>query len=1159
MFEAQVVGLLQHYLGRYVYGLDAESLRISVWRGDVELRNLRLKPEALEELNLPITVKSGLLGRLTLKVPWAKLGQEPVVAEFDRLYVVACPRQDDSSEQASPDSADGSGDHAAAIERKAKEQRVSKAEDAWLKDVAAKDSTSGSAAETAASSGAGAVGRLRALVDTIIGNLELHITNIHIRYEDPSSNPGHTFCIGIVLQEISAHTVDDAWRRAFVKADALLTMRKGVQLRGLAIYFDCDEHLTDICDLIAGPQQQNKQGGDEAIAKLDAQLDESVILLFRRMAHVKFKAMQKATAAASAAEAAGKQQKQQQGWVGWLMGTSAQRPSHQAAKQATAAAAVATAAGAGGPDVDMTLGPEEWNKLEDLVTEQAAALGEDQKDTPYTVKAIMQLQVVVAALELQDTSGNLLLQAAMGGVDSKVVSYPQTMDVAFCVAKNPQDNSADVLVRLAVAPSYVTYNNAAMQAIANFFKSEDTMELSTLQAQAAARTDKLRQAAQLQLRSLSQRSAAQKPRMKLFLTLHAPKIAVADAAEAVTLIADLGCFTITTNPAAVKSMSPDEVAIYEAFVVKVDHVSAYLLDGPFAWPSNEEARVVPLLDRFGLGMDVQVATSVHPRYPVMRLAISASPLKLHLSPYRYQQLMMVVHSVLATSTPTADTAGPGSRPGAAAGAAASDGGPLWLSEAEYTAKVSQLAWEGLTSRTAKWQSHRYVHVWRGRTYITSHRNDTDVNLSKTYWMSYRVVVVPPAAVGGCDNVIAIVPSHVKPDAAAESPDSLVLRAPDAATAKELRKKLVASASQMAAVAGLLELGADDQQDAAIGTTKDVFDELFSHQQLLQLYGSITEVSVTISGRAPVNWWPPGHLPSSGSLSVIIPPQPPAGSGSTAAAPAGGTPATDSSDPADEKSAPGAGPAAHPAAVAGQEQVQQDPAQPAISSAPAAAVSALSSVIDSHQHASLEAARGREVSVLVAMQEEVDLVSIKFQGAQVGVSINGDGFTTEVAMAALTMDDLLVGARNPDKAHMARSSIVWDEHQHYHQHQRHSQQILQQLVQQQAPAGQQNQADDGTEVATPAPGTNSSRQTPGSPHGDVPRLSIVTSSSGTPTPQTALVALATDTASAGDAAAYVQKPEGPEAAQTAHEEAPEDDEFYDADESKACGMAWILYR
>ncbi len=68
MFEAQVAYYLNLYLGKYVYGLDADSLKISVWRGDVELRNLTLRPEALEELDLPITVKAGLLGKLTLKV-----------------------------------------------------------------------------------------------------------------------------------------------------------------------------------------------------------------------------------------------------------------------------------------------------------------------------------------------------------------------------------------------------------------------------------------------------------------------------------------------------------------------------------------------------------------------------------------------------------------------------------------------------------------------------------------------------------------------------------------------------------------------------------------------------------------------------------------------------------------------------------------------------------------------------------------------------------------------------------------------------------------------------------------------------------------------------------------------------------------------------------
>lgn len=91
-----------------------------------------------------------------------------------------------------------------------------------LQDMAAQDSSA--AAEPDGRSGT--VGRLRALVDTIIGNLELKISNIHIRYEDATSNPGHTFCIGVLLSEISGHTAGDDWQRKFVTSDALLTLRK---------------------------------------------------------------------------------------------------------------------------------------------------------------------------------------------------------------------------------------------------------------------------------------------------------------------------------------------------------------------------------------------------------------------------------------------------------------------------------------------------------------------------------------------------------------------------------------------------------------------------------------------------------------------------------------------------------------------------------------------------------------------------------------------------------------------------------------------------------------------------------------------------------------------------------------------------------------------
>lgn len=68
MFEGQVAYYLNKFLGRYLNGLDSQSLKISVWKGDVQLQNLSLKPEALADLELPVTVKAGLLGRLTLKV-----------------------------------------------------------------------------------------------------------------------------------------------------------------------------------------------------------------------------------------------------------------------------------------------------------------------------------------------------------------------------------------------------------------------------------------------------------------------------------------------------------------------------------------------------------------------------------------------------------------------------------------------------------------------------------------------------------------------------------------------------------------------------------------------------------------------------------------------------------------------------------------------------------------------------------------------------------------------------------------------------------------------------------------------------------------------------------------------------------------------------------
>jgi hypothetical protein len=72
---------------------------------------------------------------LLLQVPWSNLGQQPVVAELDRLFLVAGPKEDDSSRP--HDARQGSGASGGSSpeeqERIAKSQRVAAAEAAWLK------------------------------------------------------------------------------------------------------------------------------------------------------------------------------------------------------------------------------------------------------------------------------------------------------------------------------------------------------------------------------------------------------------------------------------------------------------------------------------------------------------------------------------------------------------------------------------------------------------------------------------------------------------------------------------------------------------------------------------------------------------------------------------------------------------------------------------------------------------------------------------------------------------------------------------------------------------------------------------------------------------------------------------------------------------------
>lgn len=50
MFKSSVAWVLNKYLGKYVQDLDTENLNVGIFNGEVQLHDLKLKPEALVRL-----------------------------------------------------------------------------------------------------------------------------------------------------------------------------------------------------------------------------------------------------------------------------------------------------------------------------------------------------------------------------------------------------------------------------------------------------------------------------------------------------------------------------------------------------------------------------------------------------------------------------------------------------------------------------------------------------------------------------------------------------------------------------------------------------------------------------------------------------------------------------------------------------------------------------------------------------------------------------------------------------------------------------------------------------------------------------------------------------------------------------------------------------
>ncbi|KAL7793859.1 hypothetical protein V8C37DRAFT_80245 [Trichoderma ceciliae] len=250
MLEGLVAGLLNRFLGMYVKNFDPTQLKVGIWSGDVKLRNLELRREALDQLKLPINVIEGHLGELTLYIPWSNIRGAPVKVFIEDVYLLASPKEEAQYDEEEE-------------ERRKQRLKMEKLESAELLKERTK---AGMSQEEQKKNQSFA----QSLATKITDNLQITVKNIHIRYEDSISAPGHPFALGFTLEEFSAVSADGQWTPSFIQNSSTVT-HKLATLGALAVYWNTDTELFSSGREAAGPSQETMPH-DEMVDKFKSML-----------------------------------------------------------------------------------------------------------------------------------------------------------------------------------------------------------------------------------------------------------------------------------------------------------------------------------------------------------------------------------------------------------------------------------------------------------------------------------------------------------------------------------------------------------------------------------------------------------------------------------------------------------------------------------------------------------------------------------------------------------------------------------------------------------------------------------------------------------------------------------------------------------------------
>lgn len=212
MFERYLTDAVASHFGHVVENLDADKVRLSAWSGELVLKDLKLRNNALDAFlkDSPVEIVYGKVGNLELRIPWTlfrsqlrwrkesnqlRLLSTRCSIVLSDVNILIAPKSQSQTQNSRKD------DEETAEElRKEKEKIVQSMLDANLLRRVTESSVSSARWNW-----------VQDLLSSVLSTLSVTVRNIHVRYEDPGT------CMGFVWKSDSlgsTHT-SKTYRPAF--------------------------------------------------------------------------------------------------------------------------------------------------------------------------------------------------------------------------------------------------------------------------------------------------------------------------------------------------------------------------------------------------------------------------------------------------------------------------------------------------------------------------------------------------------------------------------------------------------------------------------------------------------------------------------------------------------------------------------------------------------------------------------------------------------------------------------------------------------------------------------------------------------------------------------------------------------------------------------